>query len=223
MASDLRDEAGLGGAGGDELRRLADVLADDEQRLHLLPQAGLLQRLPRGAAIRRRLRIGDGDMLDLAGGERLLQALEVGVDGRRASPSAPTRLNCAAREDDGLAVGHAALGELLDALVVGGEQRLERRGGLDLMHEVAGGAVGDLHALAGFLLVTLGDLVERVAQARRGGDGRRISVRCTGAAGCSCAAASVTTRASRPVPAAPRALRAFKVKLMTTSMPFRAA
>ena len=77
-----------------------------------------------------------------------------------------------ARKDHGLAFRHATLGKLLDALVVGSEQRLERRGGLDLMHEIAGSAVGDLHALAGFLLEALGDLVERIAQARRGGDRR---------------------------------------------------
>ena len=125
----------------------------------------------------------------------------------------------------GVAFGLAGLGQLLDALIVGGKQRLERRTGLDLMHEIAGGAVGDLHALAGLLLVALGDLVERVAQARRRGDGRgsgrlrhgrrarRLFLR----------AACVSTANVSNAPTSAKRTRcasALKAKLMTTSIRF---
>ena len=74
-------------------------------------------------------------------------------------------------------------GELLDALVVGGEQHLERRGLLDLLHEVARRTVGDAHFLPGLLLELRRDLVERVAQARGGGDrGAPASAALAGAA-----------------------------------------
>ena len=129
----------------------------------------------------------------------------------------------------GLAFGHAGLGELLDARVVGGEQRLERRAALDLMHEIAGGAVGDLHALAGLLLEALGDLVERVAQARRRGDGRRAGRFRNGRDArrlllCACLRADGERRQSaHKRQAHRRAQRVLRVKLMTTSMPFAAA
>ena len=142
-------------------------------------------------------------------------------------PFGAATLSSPAREDHGLAVRLAGLGELLDAFVVGGEQRLERRAGLDLMHEGAGGAVGDLHALAGVLLVALGDLVEGVAQACGGGDGRvqpptcRFGSRRPRRARVCAPAANVKkmpTSASRS--AAPNVLNEM---LMTTSMPIRAA
>ena len=217
MASDCAMRPDLGGTGRNEGRRLANVLADDEQRLHLIPQAIFLQGLPRGAAIGRRLRIGNGDVLHLAGGKRVLETLQFGVDGHRRSLR-HDEAQLPARKDNGLAFRKSTLGKLLDALVVGGEQSLERRGVLDLMHEIAGGAIGDLHALTGFLLVALGDLVERIAQARRRGDRGRII-------GAHRRLRSGGKRDDRHRTSASRtaALRALKDKLMTISMPFPAA
>ena len=166
----MRDDAGFGRAGGGELGRLTDVLAEHDLAGELVPQPRLLQCLARSDAVGRYVRIGDGEVRNLSGRQRIAEALQLAVD-RNGGALGRDDADAPAREDDGRAFGQSLGRELLDALVVGGKQHLERRGLLDLLHEVARRTVGDAHFLPRLLLELRRDLIERVAQARGGGDG----------------------------------------------------
>ena len=143
----LGDKAHFGGTCRDVLRGLANVLALHKQGLHLVPKAGLLQRFAGGFAIWGQFRVGDGNVLDRAVGQRLLKAGKISVDLHGAAcrcDHGETAIN----QCGGCAIGLPVLFEARDAGFVGGEEQLERCALFDLAHEVAGGAVADLDLAA---------------------------------------------------------------------------
>ena len=82
-ASDSATRPASAAPDSDELRRLGDVLAEDELLLHRVPDAERLQRRLGRAAVRRVPRVGDGDLLHgrIGEGEQAAPAR-----GRAASP-----------------------------------------------------------------------------------------------------------------------------------------
>jgi hypothetical protein len=116
-------------------------------------------------------------VLDLARRERLAETLDLAVD-RHRRPLRGDEADAPLGKDGRGPIRSALTRQLLHAPVVRGQQKLEGRALLDLVHEAAGRAIGDANGLACLLLEARSNLVERVTQTGGGGhDGRLIGPR----------------------------------------------
>ena len=122
-------------------------------RLHALVELLVPQRGHRGAAVRRMLRVGDGDAADARIGQHRQAAPDVdaGIVPR------PQHELPVAYSIEAVAFGEPGLLELLRVVDVGGEEDVERRAVLNLREEVAGRAKRQRDLGAGFLLELRGD------------------------------------------------------------------
>ena len=141
----------------------ADVVALHDLGLELVVDAERLHRLHGGCAIGRRLRVGDGDLGEVAALQRLLALHEVRV--LAPEHELADRVGELASRN-----GEPLLHRLRGPLVVGREEDLE--GGLlrDLGVQLAGRAEAQDRLVAGLLLEGLRDLVGGVGEVRRDRD-----------------------------------------------------
>ena len=125
----------FGAAGKGEPRRLSGALADQQMGARDIPQSGTCQHLPRGQAIGRVFRIGDGQAGRIAD-PPIERAGQIVHRGRHAPASeqhqsaqgiGPRRAN-----------GASAIGDQGRVATIGGEQYLERRAAKDLARQIAG-------------------------------------------------------------------------------------
>src|SRR5712691_9341250 len=165
----LGDEAGLHGAGFDELQRVTDVLPIDQLGPEPLPESRRLERLPRRAPIGRMRRVRDGDAADLGAGEVAEASYgHAGLHRRRQHDSPLGIERSALRDHDssGPKVVHEAL--------VRGEEDVRGRAVLDLLGERAGGAQDYSDPGAGGLLEERDGLLQREGQIRGAVDQERL-------------------------------------------------
>jgi hypothetical protein len=119
------------------LRRLRDVLAENQFVFYAVPQPAMTQRFLGALAIGRVLGIGDCKLAHAAVGERGFEIVERAVGFQRR----------AMRNDDGnaaeriklaLVSGKAVFYKIEDIAFVGGQKHLERCALFDLPREIAG-------------------------------------------------------------------------------------
>lgn len=171
----IGDDAAFGIAREGELCRLAHVLAENEMRSHLLPQAAMLERFFGAQAIGGMFRICNGEASDSA----CLQLCREVVHGRVWLQQRAVRdhqHDAAFGIEVTLVPGEAIFVKIVDEFLVGGHEQLEWSALANLGGEIPGRAEGEFHFLAGVGLEGCGNLGDGELQVGSGRDDRHVAL-----------------------------------------------